>query len=81
MGGPAGRLRQQSTVFQPDFQKIRRNYPWKMGGKNEKVDFSSLREAAKEHAEKTGAVLNYEGSDLELWRSVTKYFRQMLHSR
>lgn len=49
--------------------------------KNEKVDFSSLREAAKEHAEKTGAVLNYEGSDLELWRSVTKYFRQMLHSR
>ena len=49
--------------------------------KNEKVDFSSLREAAKKHAEKTGAVLNYEGSDLELWRSVTKYFRQMLHSR
>ena len=45
------------------------------------MDFSSLREAAKEHAEKTGAVLNYEGSDLELWRSVTKYFRQMLHSR
>ena len=39
--------------------------------KNEKVDFSSLREAAKEHAENTGAVLNYEGSDLELWRSVT----------
>lgn len=49
--------------------------------KNEKVDFLSLREAAKEHAKKTGAVLNYEGSDLELWRSVTKYFRQMLHSR
>ena len=49
--------------------------------KNEKTDFLSLRKAAKEHAKKTGAVLNYKGSDLELWRSVTKYFRQMLHSR
>lgn len=49
--------------------------------KEEKLDFSNLRKAAKEHAEKTGAVLNYEGSDLKLWRSVTKYFRQMLHSR
>ena len=49
--------------------------------KEEKLDLSNLRKAAKEHAENTGAVLNYEGSDLELWRSVTKYFRQVLHSK
>ncbi len=49
--------------------------------KEEKLDLSNLRKAAKEHAEKTGAALNYKGSDLDLWRSVTKYFRQMLHSR
>ena len=49
--------------------------------KSQKIDFSELRKAAKEHAKKTGTVLDYDSSDLELWRSVNKYLRYMLHSK
>lgn len=48
------------------------------GLKGEKLDFSNLRESAKEHSEQTGAQLDYNGTNLELWRSVTEYFREIL---
>lgn len=48
------------------------------GLKGEKLDFSNLREAAKEHSEQTGAQLDYNGTNLELWRSVTEYLREIL---
>lgn len=48
------------------------------GLKGGKLDFSNLREAAKEHSEQTGAQLDYKGTNLELWRSVTEYFREIL---
>ena len=42
------------------------------------VDYTQLRNAAKEHSEATGTVLNYKGSEKELWRSITMYLRKVL---
>ncbi len=44
----------------------------------EKLNFSNLRKATKEHSEVTGAKINYNGTDLELWRSTCQYFREIL---
>ena len=45
------------------------------------VDYTQLRNAAKEHSEATGTVLSYKGSEKELWRSVTMYLRKVLMNK
>lgn len=42
------------------------------------VDFSVLRKLAKEFSDKNDAGLVVDGSDKELWDSVTAYFRELL---
>ncbi|MDD7403212.1 MAG: hypothetical protein SO170_09415 [Butyribacter sp.] len=42
------------------------------------VDFSVLRKLAKEFSDKNDAGLVVDGSDQELWDSVTAYFRELL---
>lgn len=47
-----------------------------MGGK---VDMTMLRELAKEFSEMDNAKLIIDGTDQELWKSVTNFFRDMLN--
>ena len=42
------------------------------------LDFSRLREIAVEFNEQSDAGLEVTGTDQELWRSITMYFRNLL---
>lgn len=42
------------------------------------LDFSRLREIAKKFNEQNDVGLEVTGSDQELWRSITLYFRNLL---
>lgn len=42
------------------------------------IDFSKLREVARAFSESYDANLAVDGSDQELWKSVTGYFRDLL---
>lgn len=44
----------------------------------DKVDMTRLRELAKKFSEMNNAKLIIDGTDQELWRSVTSFFRDML---
>ena len=44
----------------------------------ESTDFSRLRQIAREFNEQNDAGLEVNGSDQELWGSVTSYFRNLL---
>lgn len=44
----------------------------------ESTDFSRLRQIAREFNEQNDAGLKVNGSDQELWSSVTSYFRNLL---
>lgn len=45
------------------------------------LDFSRLREIATEFNEQSDAGLEVTGSDQELWRSITMYFRNLLKNK
>ena len=44
----------------------------------ESIDFSRLRQVARDFNEQNDAGLEANGSDQELWNSVTSYFRNLL---
>lgn len=44
----------------------------------ESIDFSRLRQVARDFNEQNDAGLEVNGSDQELWNSVTSYFRNLL---
>ncbi len=44
----------------------------------ESIDFSRLRQVARDFNEQNDAGLEVNGSDRELWNSVTSYFRNLL---